>query len=75
MNWQNDVLANAETPAKPQSFHSDHGDCTEAFFGVGPYVGKRLGHLATVYVSEETGQPIGLLVKGAVQQDRAVPIA
>lgn len=58
-------MAEAETePKNPQTFYSQHGDCLEIFFDSDPYVGKRIDGLVTVYVSEKTGKPVGVLMKG-----------
>ena len=65
MSWYEDLVANASPKPEPvQSFYSRHGDCIEFFSGSGAYYGQRIDGLVTVYVSEETGEPVGILMKG-----------
>lgn len=66
MAWHDELVANAEmAPKKQDTFYSVHGDCLEVFFETGLYTGKRIDDLVTVYVSEETGLAVGILMKGA----------
>jgi hypothetical protein len=50
-------------PFRPTATYIADGDCIEFFIRPDPFLGRRIDDLVTVYVSQETGEIIGSLVK------------
>ena len=48
----------------PYANYNVNGDCIEFFLSADQFYGERIDDLITVYVSEETGKPVGGLLKG-----------
>ncbi len=48
----------------PRAFHNVDGDCIELIFSPESYFAKRLTDTLTILIGEESGKPIGLLLKG-----------
>lgn len=64
-DWVRELIATAAPdPTYPMHFLNEDGDCLEIFFSGDSYFGCRIDSTVTVYLSEETKQPIGVLLKG-----------
>ena len=55
----------SKTPYKftPSAFHNVEGDCLEIVLSDEPYHGERLSDTITVLMGEESGRPVGLIIK------------
>jgi len=58
------AIAGEPLPFKPHSVHDRDGDCIEFFTKPDPFYGERVDDLVTVYLSQETDQIVGALLKG-----------
>ena len=48
---------------EPTVYYDRDGDCIEWIFGPDGYYGERIDGFITVYLSRETGKPVGALIK------------
>ena len=58
--------ANVERAELPSARYDRDGDCLEILISAGDYFARRVNGTVTVYVSRETGEPVGLVFKGVV---------
>ena len=52
------------SPFAPIAEYDPDGDCLEFFIEPDPFYAERIDDLVTVYLSEETGEIVGSLIKG-----------
>ena len=57
-------LASSSTGFSPSAYYDPDGDCIEFFAGPDNFHAERIDDLVTVYLSQETGEVIGSLLKG-----------
>jgi hypothetical protein len=55
-------------PQFPQAMYDPDGDCLEFVITSENYRGKRLDSLVTVYIGEDTGEVVGVVIKGVKQR-------
>jgi hypothetical protein len=58
------LLARPAGQFEPTAIYDPDGDCIEFLAKPDPFVAERIDDLATVYVSQETGELIGSFIKG-----------
>lgn len=59
------LLARPAEQFEPTATYDPDGDCIEFLAKPGPFYAERVDDLVTVYYSQETGEVIGSLIKGA----------
>src|SRR6266568_3739612 len=59
------LLARPEGQFRPTATYDPDGDCIEFLARPDPFYAERVDDLVTVYYSQETGEVIGSLLKGA----------
>jgi len=59
------LLAGAAEQFKPTAIYDPDGDCIEFLARPDPFYAERVDDLVTVYYSQETGEVVGSLIKGA----------
>lgn len=61
------LLAKPAEQFEPMAVYDPDGDCIEFLAKPDPFYGERVDDLLTVYYSQETGEVIGSLIKGAAK--------
>ena len=57
-------LAQSAGPFRPSAYYDPDGDCIEFLACPDNFYGERVDDLVTVYLSEESGEIVGALLKG-----------
>lgn len=58
------ILAEPSCEFTPSAYYDKDGDCIEFIARPEPFYGKRIDELVTVYLSQESDEVVGALVKG-----------
>jgi hypothetical protein len=61
------LMARPAEQFKPVAIYDPDGDCIEFLAKPDPFLAERVDDLVTVYFSQETGEVIGSLIKGAAK--------
>ena len=73
-DWIQGILKDTDGLAfRPFTFYNEDGDCVESFFKMDSYYAKRIDDYITLYLSDETDEVIGFVLKNVKELVNNLP--